>query len=844
MAILLNTRGTRLRSRGWNSAWFLLFFAIRLPGWAQTAAPWLPKESEFRFHMIGQAHIDPVWLWPWSEGLSVVQSTFRSALDRMNETPDFCFTASSAQFYEWVAENDPAMLAEIRKRVEDGRWDAVGGWWVEPDVNVPSGESLVRQGLYGQLTFRRLLGRFATVAYNPDSFGHPGALPQILKLLGTNNYVFMRPEPREKTLPGDVFWWEAPDGTRVLTYRIPISYNDERQVDTRIRRIFREWNPSTHTLMAFYGAGDHGGGASKENIRSIQELQSQAGAPRVLFSTPDRYFAEIRGSDTAHLPVVTGDLQHHSVGCYTAQSWMKKANRATEIALLSAEKLAAIGSLAWGAAYPGPDLAAAWKRVLFLQFHDSLAGTALPEHYEIAAPAGYGFARQIADNALYLALQKLAWEVPAEDPDSVYLLAFNLHPWAVVSNLEYDVRRTPGAPSRVEDEQGRAVAHQWTPATTEVNDRQRVVIRAALPPFGYRQFRVRPVAGAEAASGLSVNGRVMENAFLRVTFAPDGSLGIFDKKAAREVFQGGQGGARALVMDDPSDTWSHNVRAYDKQIGAFGEAEIAAIETGPLRAGVRVRSRYGNSTLSTVWLLYADSPTLEGRVTLDWHEHSKMLKFSFPVDVREPRATYEIAYGNIVRPPNGDEEPGQRWIDMSGSGPYGLAVVNDAKFGYSAAGNDMRISIVRGAPYAHHIPHVLDPARDHLWQDQGTQTFRLLLEPHSGTWQEAGIQRAAEEFVTPVPILYHGIHRGTRPQSASFLTVNAANIVVTAIKKAENGSDLIVRCYETAGRAGSASIAFAFAGKNWSGEFRPYEIKTLRLDSRTGAIREVNLLEE
>ena len=187
---------------------------------------WPSDASGYRFHMIGHAHIDPVWLWPWHEGMAVVHSTFRSALDRMNETSDFAFVASSAQFYEWVAENDPAMIKEIGKRIDEGRWNIVGGWWVEPDVNIPCGESMARQGLYGQRTFQRLFGRKARVAFNPDSFGHAGTLPQILNLQGMKYYVFMRPAPHEKTLPAELFWWESTDGSRVLTYRIPISYNE------------------------------------------------------------------------------------------------------------------------------------------------------------------------------------------------------------------------------------------------------------------------------------------------------------------------------------------------------------------------------------------------------------------------------------------------------------------------------------------------------------------------------------------------------------------------------------------------------------------------------------------
>src|SRR5208337_2989135 len=203
--------------------------------------------------------IDAPWLWPWSEAMSVVHSTFRSALDRMNEYPDFTFTASSAQFYEWVAATDPAMMEQIRKRVAEGRWDVVGGWWIEPDVNVPNGESLVRQGLYSQRLFQHLFGRSAQIGYNPDSFGHPGTLPQILKLQGLRGYMFMRPQPKEKTLPSDLFWWEGADGTRILAYHIPIAYGDyDGPIVRRVHRIVTDLPEPTKDLMAFYGAGDHG----------------------------------------------------------------------------------------------------------------------------------------------------------------------------------------------------------------------------------------------------------------------------------------------------------------------------------------------------------------------------------------------------------------------------------------------------------------------------------------------------------------------------------------------------------------------------------------------------------
>jgi alpha-mannosidase len=309
----------------------------------------------------------------------------------------------------------------------------------------------------------------------------------------------------------------------------------------------------------------------------------------------------------------------------------------------------------------------------------------------------------------------------------------------------------------------------------------------------------------------------------------------------------GSQGARAVVLDDPSDTWSHGVSEYSKEIGAFGNAQFRVLENGPVRARVRVRSTYQQSSLEVDWILYAGSRDLEARVALDWHEHLKILKFSFPVDIQNPRPTYEIPYGYIVREASGQEDPGQRWIDLSGQRDgqvYGLSIINNAKYGYSVRGNDMRVSVVRGAVYAQHDPHKLDPQGVYIWQDQGRQEFRMLLRPHVGAWQDAGVVRSAEEFTAPVPIIYQGNHPGHRPPTASFLAVDAPNVVVSVLKKAEEGEDLIVRCYETDGRPGEATLDLGLLKRRWSGKFRPFEIKTLRVPAAGEEIREVNLLEE
>ena len=821
------------------------------------AAP-LPKDTQkYTFYMIGHGHIDPVWLWPWSEGLSVVHSTFRSALDRINETPDVVFTSSSAQFYQWVADNDPAMLEEIKRRIKEGRWNVVGGWWVEPDVNIPAGEALVRQGLYGQRTFEKLLGQRAKVAFNPDSFGHAGTLPQILRLQGMENYVFMRPGQHEKEIPSDLFWWDSPDGSRVLTYRIQESYNSNRDIKDRFETDMKLAPSQPMTgFMIFYGIGDHGGGPTKDAIRVINEMKAEKGAPVIRYSTIDSYFDNVR-SKKPNLPVVKDDLQHHAVGCYSANTEIKKNNRLSEAALITAEKITAVGSIIWGAQYPKEKFTDAWKQVLFLQFHDSLAGSSLSAHSEDARE-GYNYALNIAHTATIIAVQKLEWQIPTEDPGSEYLVVFNPHAWEINANIEYDLndRSIP----QVTDDRDRTLPSQYVQAQS-VTGRRRILFNVTLPAMGYRQIRIRK-GEAVPESKVSADNNRLENEFYRITFSSDGEIGIYDKEAGREVFKGGAKGCKGVVIDDPSDTWSHEVRDFTKstsgeykyttkgEIGAFSNAKLKTLENGPLRAVVRVQSAYDDSDMTVDWMLTAGSRNIEARVSLNWHEKLKMLKFSFPVDADSPEATYEVPYGTIVRKTDGQENPGQRWIDLTGkrgSDAYGLTVFNDAKYGYSVQDNDMRITITRSAPYAHHGPGKLsemDPDGKCSWQDQGIQTFRLLLTPHKNGWKDINAPRIAEEFIAPPIVCYQGIHGGTMNKSGSFLSIDVPNVIVSAIKLSEDDNAGIIRLVETSGKDTTVTLRFPSADFQWYGNIKAFEIKTLRLDTQSGNIKEVNLLEE
>ncbi|MDT8306132.1 MAG: glycoside hydrolase family 38 C-terminal domain-containing protein, partial [Anaerolineae bacterium] len=572
--------------------------------------------------MIGNAHIDPVWLWQWPEGFHEVLATFRSALDRIREYDEFIFISSAAVFYEWVEKSDPEMFREIQERVAEGRWEIVGGWWLQPDCNVPSGESFVRQGLYGQHYFQEKFGVKARVGYNVDSFGHNGMLPQILKQSGLDYYVFMRPGPHEKGLPGRLFWWESDDGSRVLTFRIPFEYCTwGKELDKHVRRCAAELKAPFDELMCFYGVGNHGGGPTRENIESIQRLDADPEMPQLIFSSPNRFFRSIAGQDLP-IPVVHDELQRHASGCYAAHSGIKQWNRLAENRLVTAEKFAAIAKWLTGQPYPH-DFEHAWKNVLFNQDHDILPGTSLPSAYDDALYL-YGEAMAIADRGLNYALQSLLWRIQMAPEDGLKpIVVFNPHTWEVCSNVELEFGRYDDS-YRLVDDEGEVVPVQLVQSETTARGRNRLSFLATLPPLGYRVYRVveDSTITVEAAP-VDATDHVLDNGRLRLELDPErGTIaGLRDLRHDVEVFEGPA--ARAVVLADSSDTWSHNVFRFDDVAGEFTATSVRRVEHGPVKSVIRVTSSYGASTLIQDFTMYAGLERIDVHVTVDWREQFK-----------------------------------------------------------------------------------------------------------------------------------------------------------------------------------------------------------------------------
>jgi alpha-mannosidase len=833
-------------------------------------------------YMIGNAHLDPVWLWPWQEGYQEARATFRSVIDRMEEYPDFVFTCDQIVLLSWVEEQDPQLFARIQERVAEGRWVNAGGWWVEPDCNMPMGESFARQGLYGQRYLQSRFGQTATVGMNVDPFGHNAMLPQILRGQGMDSYMFLRPGPHESELEETLFWWEAPDGSRVLGYRIPFEYcSPAGSVDGQTDKSLGALDRSIGDAMVFYGVGNHGGGPTKANIESIYRYDRMGSFGRMQMASPRRYFDEVLARGDAFLSglaVQRDDLQHHSPGCYSAHSGIKAWQRRAQHAVLTAERWAAVASLQAGLQYPRTELERAWKQILFNQFHDILPGSAIETSYDDARDQ-LGEAVAIAKRITTLAHNTIARQIDIPlDPTTQPVVVFNPHPWPVQTDVDLQFGGKPTG-AHVVDETGATVPSQRSQSTATTDDKSRgaLVFRAELPALGYRVYRLlpgdpvaptdSPLSGSALSdsalsdSALSVSETVLENAHARIEVDPaTGWLSSYLlKDSGIDVLAGTDPSTHTQVNEDPTDTWGHRVLSYAWQGAAMTLERIVVRESGPLRSRVRIERSWGRSTFVEELLLDVDSPYLTVNATLDWREPAHLMKLRFPVALDNPVGTYEIPYGSLERPVDGAEEPGQAWIDLTGTAagaPAGLTVVTTNKHGYdvSPAGEDgtpsIGITAVRSPVYSWHDPRLLSDESIYAYQDQGVQRFSYRLVPHGGDWRTAQPARMAALLGQPVRAQLESFHEGTLPSSLSFLSDGGGQVMVTAVKGSEDaadrpgGADLIVRAVETTGAPARVTLDLPIAGRTLDLEFGPSQIRTFRIPADPGADPvEVDLVE-
>lgn len=801
------------------------------------------------FYLIANAHLDPVWQWCVPEGLSLVKSTFRSALDRMNEYSDYTFTSACASYYKWIKLSEPEMFDEIKQRVEEGRWAVVGGMWVQPDCNIPSGEAFCRHMLYSQKFFKENFGFNVKTGYNVDSFGHNGMLPQLFKKSGIENYVYQRPNNREEkpNLPSEsLHYWQSPDGSVIKAFHIPDGYGG----DVHDERLQDHYYNKNQPMMVFFGVGNHGGGPSKEHLRNAQELIKKGGFK---YSTPDKYFEEADGVD---MPMVNEDLQHHASGCYSANSKIKNANRRAETELVTAEKLDVLASIITGSQLHREQIESAWERVMFNQFHDILAGCSIKEAYTDAENA-FGYARETALGINTFAAQCISWRIKTTDfldadtsemrgrmwyrnGEGSPMVVFNPHSFPVKSVAQFGNQWV----SKVLDSDGNPVPFQLVRASyTDGDHLYKCLFETEVPAYGYAVYYIYHEGEDEVKfdTDLISSDTCLENGKVKIVFNKDtGAVSSYKLKNTDEEFAAAELG-KAIVCDDfENDTWGHGIFDYNKDIGSFGDGTIELIENGPVRATVKSVVKYGKSVLTRYYSLYNKSEKLSVRTILDLDEEYKSVKLSFKVNVNNKKVTYSMPYGFIEKDANGQEEPSHAWCDIHDENGKGLALLNTSKYSFCSIGNDLRMMIARSCAY---LDHYGQRSRDKEMEflDKGIQEFSYEIVPHLEV-MNSKLFRESEVLNNPLQTHQETHHDGTLPQVFSALSVDKENVIVTSIKSAEDGNGIIMRIVETDGKSTEATVDFSAAKSKFTMNWGPQEIKTVRI-SADGKVTECLIIE-
>ncbi len=794
-----------------------------------------PTLAQAKIDLAGNSHIDAAWLWPRSETIDVVRRTFTTALQLMNEYPDYTFTQSAAQYSEWMADKYPALNDQIRQRIKEGRWEIVGGMWVEPDLNLPDGESLVRQLLVGQRYFQKEYGVQARIGWNPDSFGYNWQLPQIYKRSGLDYFVTQKMHWNDTNiLPFRLFWWESPDGSKVLTY-FPTDYVHDNLSPARLSADFAESaerNPGTTEMLDLYGIGDHGGGPTRamldEGDHWIKASHSPTSAvPSMHYATAQSYFSSVEtrlnpdsptwdyksiakgytappasASGGVGLPTWKDELyfEYHR-GIFTSQAKHKEANRRSEVATLDAEKLA---SLAWlnGGPYPADALTESWKQITFNQFHDLAAGSGIAVIYRDAQKdyaQVFHSDREITEDSL----KTLALRIDTHVKGDVPILLYNSLAWPRSETVKLHVQMPEQTDSvAIMDARNKPLATQVLGHDDATHAFDLLVHVEDIPALGYEVLHAvsgrsntpkKPLSLDQDASSFTLS-----NSRLKLTLDKQSGCITSLTDAAHTEYIAPHACANQLqtFVDTPKqyDAWNIDPGTLDHNTPITALDSITVLEQSPLRNTVRIVRTWQSSKFTQDISLDAEADSILVDNTIDWHESHVLLKAAFPLAATGNHATYEIPYGSIERPTTRDnswekaqfEVPALRWADL-GDDNHGVSILNDSKYGYDALDNTLRLTLLRSPTWP-------DPDAD-----RGLQHFRYGIYPHTGSWKQAFTVRRGYELNDPLTATQVSSHTGFQPSEQSLVSIENPNVTLTAVKKAEDANGLIFRMYEWAG---------------------------------------------
>lgn len=809
----------------------------------------MTRQPRYVFHILPNAHLDPVWLWDWREGLNEGIVTTRTILDLMDEDPDLTFMRGEAALYQHIERTDPVTFARLKKQIAAGRWEVVGGTMIQPDTNLPATETFARHLLLGQRYFMQRFGKRVRVAWAADSFGHSAGLPEILAAAGIEGFSLSRPDNGRLPLAKPAFWWEAASGARVLAYRVPTGwYGTER--DEMMRRLDATLELASKgdllNVGVYVGLGNHGGGPTRRHIDDVRKWAAAHPEVKVMFSGLHRLIGALRkeadqkGSD--FLPVHRGEMNFCLRGCYASMARFKFAYRRAEASLARAETVDTAVNAKLG--LKGARLNAAWEGLLFNSFHDILPGSSIERAYTEQLD-WLGGAVHTARGAEFDALNALAARVdtrlprpPSNHPSSVSWLVFNPHPHEYRGPVELEASldyrpiwpyrsRSGEVPVEVRGPDHKPVPHQILAtehsSMPDLPWRKRVVVSATLPPLGWGVYEMGWVEGArvpKAIAPVRATSNSISNGSYRVS-AKAGGTGVQVFLKGKAVL--GAPGLHCVTVADPWGSWGNmqeepEAMNLSEVIHHWKVTAVETLERGPERAMLWVRLEGGASRLELSFSLCSGREAVDVQARLFWNERSARLKMVLPAG---EQAEYEVPGGVIHRGSLG-EVPGGRWVRVSGKrGTLGFA--SDALYCFDGTDGALRVTLVRATRYANDVK---TEATAELWRpatDQGEHTFRFLISPGGDE-----LQRLADELERAPTAVLAAPHKGDLARSGSLMTLEPATVRLLALKPAEDGRGWVLRAQEATGRKTEAGLHWL--GKRIKlGRLAPREIATWRI---------------
>jgi alpha-mannosidase len=758
-----------------------------------------------------------------------------------------------------MEENYPEIFQRIKKRVEEGRWEIVGGMWVEPDCNLPSGESFVRQFLYGKRYFKEKFNVDVKTAFMIDTFGFTWTLPQIMRKCGVKYFTTQKLNWNDTTLfPHSVFHWRSPDGSSVLAHQTVGSYNEsviKKEVISQLAMLNRKHD--INKLLVLFGKGDHGGGITPEMINNAKEIIQEDQGINGKFSTVKDYFTTLEKIvDEKEFPEVDDELYLQSCrGTYTTQAQAKKNNRKTEVLLETAEKVSTI-ALQYGFRYPKKELDEAWKTLLLNQFHDILPGSSIQKVYE-DSEEDFKKINKSTNSVISNAVDAISSHINTVG-EGYSVIIFNQLSWKRDGKVEVPLNSVGDLKTfGVQDDDGEPVPFQ----IVESDGVKKILfIAEEVPSLGYREYRIHEMHPSEkprTEPGLSLSQTAaaieLENEFYRVLV--DKQTGrvrsVFDKRDGWDVLAR-EGSGITVFPDVPTegrvsillpyfdaslwDAW--NVYIYQqpedvKPTELDEPLKVEVVEEGDVRLKVRVQYRYKqegrpDSTFVQEVMLYRHSPLIEFGLHVDWRTKHVLAKLRFTLSMENDFTTYEIPYGFMNRrspySPNSTlverakwEVSGHKWIDKTSSdGEHGVSLFNDSKYGFDNHTDLIGVTLLRSPEHPNlqwrggtaDVWDAIAQVRGTPPTDQGFHEATCALYPHRNGWREAMSPRKACEFNYPFIVKVEPNHDGDLPKKHSFIQVKGDNAILTVVKKPETGEGIILRLYETNGEDGEVEIKF------------------------------------